>query len=128
MKRGWWILKFSVIGILAIGLFGYVVMSLWNWLIPDLFHGPVIGFWQALGLLVLSKILFGGFGRGHGWKRNPGPYAQGWKSHWKNKWSTLSPEEKEKLKQKFARCGWKMEGWEQPANPGPEAGGTSQSL
>ena len=52
--------------ILAIVVFSYVVMSLWNWLIPELFNGPMITMWQAIGLLVLSKILFGSFGHGHG--------------------------------------------------------------
>ena len=42
-------------------LFGYGTMHLWNWLVPDLFHGPIISFCQAIGLIVLSKILFGGF-------------------------------------------------------------------
>ena len=41
-------------------VFVSVVMYLWNWLIPDLFNGPVITFWQAFGLILLSKILFGG--------------------------------------------------------------------
>ncbi len=40
-----------------------VMMLLWNWLIPAIFNGPAITFWQALGLLLLSKILFTGFGR-----------------------------------------------------------------
>ncbi len=43
-------------------VFGYVIMLLWNWLIPTLFGLGTIGFWQAVGILVLAKILFGGFG------------------------------------------------------------------
>jgi hypothetical protein len=43
-------------------VFGYVVMLLWNWLMPALFGLGTIGFWQAVGILVLAKILFGGFG------------------------------------------------------------------
>ena len=47
-----------MVGLVVFGaLAGWVVMTLWNWLIPALFTGPVIGFWQALGILVLSKIL-----------------------------------------------------------------------
>ena len=45
------------IGILAISIFGFGVMSLWNWLVPALFGGRLITFWQALGLLVLSHYL-----------------------------------------------------------------------
>ena len=41
---------------------GVVVQWLWNWLLPEIFGLPRITFWQALGLLALSRILFGGFG------------------------------------------------------------------
>lgn len=80
---------------LAIALFGWVTMSLWNWLIPQLFNGPVITFWQALGLLVLSKILFSGFGKGGGHRKAR------WKRNWQRKLSHMSPEERERFKQKF---------------------------
>ena len=46
--------------ILAMAIFGFVVMSLWNWLMPTLFGGHTIGYWQAWGIIILSKILFGG--------------------------------------------------------------------
>lgn len=56
-------------GIVAIGamaiLFGYILMSLWNWLMPELFDLPMITYWQAVGLFFLAKILFG-FGGGNG--------------------------------------------------------------
>lgn len=57
-------LGIGLIVILAIFGFGYVTMLLWNWLIPAVFSGPVITYWQALGLLVLSKLLFSGGHRG----------------------------------------------------------------
>ena len=41
---------------------GKVVQLLWNWLLPPLFDFPTITFWQALGLLLLCRILFGSFG------------------------------------------------------------------
>ncbi len=63
--------KFVVLGIAGMILFTFVVMWLWNWLVPELFNGPVIVFWQTLGLLVLSKILFSGIGGGH--SKHPGP-------------------------------------------------------
>jgi hypothetical protein len=62
-------LKFAGIGILMIGgitLVIFTTMSLWNWLIPLLFHGPVISFWQTAGLIILSKILLSGFAPGGG--------------------------------------------------------------
>lgn len=54
-------------------LFTSITMWLWNWLMPTIFNLPVITFWQAAGILVLSRILFrgghgGGMGRRH-WKR-----------------------------------------------------------
>src|SRR5437016_9070577 len=57
----------AILGILiftAIG--GGVVMLLWNWLAPALFGLRLITFWQAIGLLALCRILFGGFGLGGG--------------------------------------------------------------
>src|SRR5262249_24477790 len=79
---------------------------LWNWLIPTLFAGTVITFWQAAGLLALSKILFGGFGKGasHG-----GHWKSRWKSRWQEKWSSMTPEDQEHFKQKMMRLKYKME-------------------
>lgn len=45
-------------------LFGIVVKLLWNWLMPALFGLGVISFWQAFGIVLLAKILFGGHGHG----------------------------------------------------------------
>ncbi|OHD74477.1 MAG: hypothetical protein A2177_12815 [Spirochaetes bacterium RBG_13_68_11] len=56
-------------GILAIGLIalcGWVVMLLWNWLMPEIFGLKTLNYWQAWGLLALSTILFKGFGSGGG--------------------------------------------------------------
>jgi hypothetical protein len=51
----------GVLGAAFVALLVFVTMSLWNWLVPELFHGPVVSFWQAAGLLILSKILLSGF-------------------------------------------------------------------
>jgi uncharacterized membrane protein len=56
------ILFIAILAVIFITLFGYVLMYLWNWLMPLIFGLPLITFWQALGLCLLSKILFGGFG------------------------------------------------------------------
>ena len=84
--------------VLAFILFGYVTMYLWNWLMPDLFNLKTIDFAQAMGLVILSKILFGGMRmRGSG----------GWRQRklWKAKWESLTPEEREQFKTEFAvRC------------------------
>lgn len=52
-------------GIIAIAGFGSAIWQLWNWLMPGLFGLPAIGFWQAVGLMALSWLLFGGW-RGAG--------------------------------------------------------------
>lgn len=72
------ILKFVGFGILGLGFMTlaiFVTMLLWNGLIPELFHGPVLSFWQTAGIFILSKILLAGFApgghhRGRGdWRR-----------------------------------------------------------
>jgi hypothetical protein len=57
---------FGVLGVAAVFGFTFVVMWLWNWLVPEVFNGPILSYWQTLGLLVLSKILFSGMGGGGG--------------------------------------------------------------
>lgn len=90
-KRWYWI---APLGILAMVVFafigGEVVMRLWNWLLPPLFGWRTLGFWQALGLLALCRILFGGLG-GHG----PGPRRG---RRWGRGCRNMSPEEREKFR------------------------------
>ena len=90
--RRFWLAK--IIGVvaftaLAIGVFGYVVMSLWNWLIPGLTGWHALTLLQALGLLVLCRILFGGV-HGRGW--------HGSRRHWGGRWGNMSDEEREKFR------------------------------
>ena len=57
---------FAIIAGIAFALlFGYGIMWLWNWLMPDIFGLGTIGYWQAVGILVLAKVLFGGMGGYH---------------------------------------------------------------
>ena len=79
------------VGVAALAL---ALMLLWNWLMPVLFVGtPQVNFWQALGILALSKILFGGFrGGGHEY----------WKER-RQRWAKMTPEEREQLKAHFTR-------------------------
>ncbi len=106
MSRGGIIFKCFVFGVTIAALIGLVVMLLWNWLVPELFKGPVISYWQALGLLVLSKIIFGGWG-GKGGCQHQGPGSQ-WRDKMYNKFSTLTPEERETFKSKLKEkwCRW----------------------
>jgi hypothetical protein len=101
MKRHWvgWGLKFVLFAVLFVTVFGFVVMSLWNWLMPALFGWHVIGFWQAVGILVLSKILFGGF------RGRPGRHLS-WRRRMMERWEQMTPEEREKFRHGMrGRCG-----------------------
>jgi hypothetical protein len=60
------VIGFAILGLGLLFLFGYVVMLLWNWLMPDLFGLKRLGYWQAWGLLLLFTILFKGMGSNHG--------------------------------------------------------------
>ena len=57
-----WVLFFGILITAFIALFGLVFQYLWNWLMPDIFGLITITYWQAIGLLILAKILFGGIG------------------------------------------------------------------
>ena len=102
--RAFKVLKVIVIVIVAVVVFGYFTMRLWNWLMPDIFGLHAITFVQALGLLILGKLLFGGFHR-HGGGRG----GRGWRRHMESRWATMTPEERERFRAGMAgrrRCGW----------------------
>ena len=83
-------------------IFGSVVMLLWNAILPAVLGVKIITFWQAIGILVLSKILFGGFMHGH----SRGKF-HGHRHNWHEKWMHLSPEEREKMRAEWKeRCGY----------------------
>ena len=92
------------LGILGILLFifigGEIVLHLWNWLLPPLFGWKAITFWQAVGILTLCRILFGGLGRGRGFQRS------NWRRRMNERWQHMTPEEREKFRQGTrGRCG-----------------------
>ncbi len=103
MNSGLKFLACFALGLLAIFLIGFITMSLWNWLVPVLFNGPSVSFWQAMGLLLLSKILFWGFGGGKGrCNCNAQPYQEGrWKDKFYGKFASMTPEDRAALKQKM---------------------------
>ena len=87
----------AILGILlfmAIG--GELVLHLWNWLLPPLFGWRQITFWQAIGLLALCRILFGGFRLG-----GHGPSRSRLRQRMEERWEHLTPEEREKCRQEF---------------------------
>jgi hypothetical protein len=93
------VLKIALFAAIAVTVFSFLVMGLWNVLMPGMFAVRAISFWQALGLLVLCKILFGGFR----------PYSGGgphWRRRMMERWEQMTPEEREKFKQGIRRgCG-----------------------
>lgn len=93
------VIKFTALAAMFIVVVGFVVMRLWNWLMPALFGLHPIHFWQGVGLLILSKILFGGFRGG------PGRHSY-WRGRMTERWQQMTPEEREKLRQALGeRCG-----------------------
>lgn len=113
MNRSFWLknaLKFVFFAALFVAAATFATLSLWNWLMPMLFHLPALTFWQALGLLVLSRILTGGFGRGGqgGWAR-----GRAWKRQMQQRMEAFSPAEREKFRQQMrSRCAGS---WGRPA-------------
>jgi hypothetical protein len=86
-----WLFVAAPLGIAVfIALGGGVVMLLWNWLAPALFELRQINFWQALGLLALCRILFGGFG---------GPHRSNYRRRMRERWECMTPEERERFRQ-----------------------------
>lgn len=107
MKHRWFprIIKGILFLVAGLLVFGWIVMTLWNAIIPDLFKGPALAFWQAVGLLVLSHLLFRGWSPwrfGNGWRHDR------WKRRFEEKLAAMSPEEREKFNEEWRRrCGWK---------------------
>ena len=88
-------IKILVMVTVAVLLFGFGTEFLWNWLMPTIFGLHPINFVQAIGLVVLSKILLGGFGGRHGgrgWGRDR------WKEGMRARWEQMSPEDRERFR------------------------------
>ncbi len=97
------IVKIILKAVIMLAILTFATMVLWNDLIPEIFKGPTITYAQALGLLVLSKVLLSGFGRGI----SRGPWGgRYWnRKKFEEKLSKMSPEEREKYKASFeAKC------------------------
>ncbi|HEY0978196.1 MAG TPA: hypothetical protein VGE21_12065 [Flavobacteriales bacterium] len=111
--------------LVAIGVLGTAVMLLWNNIIPGVTGWSTITWWQALGLLVLCRILFGGFkGRsGPGgwdrWKQGPGGGPGLFGQSWSDRCRSMNDEQRQRLKDEWAkRCGGgfrgRGRGWSEP--------------
>jgi hypothetical protein len=92
--RGRWLvrgLQILILLLVVVAGFGQAVLQLWNWLMPSIFGLHAITFWQAVGLMALSWILFGGLRGGRGMSR-------GWRHGWEGRWARMSPEERERFR------------------------------
>lgn len=106
-RKKFFLIPFGIAAIL--GIVSYVVMLLWNNLLPEILHVSTITFWQAMGIFVLSKILFG-FGKGGGkpaWIQN--------KMH-HNRFQNMSDEDRERFKERMKDrfCNWNKSPQENP--------------
>jgi uncharacterized membrane protein len=105
LKRLVWMAPAAIVGLavfIAIG--GEVVRLLWNWLTPALFGWRSITFWQAIGLLALCRILFGGMG-------TMKASTSRTRRRMAERWERMTPEEREKFRQGLHGC------WEREAPP-----------
>lgn len=101
MRRKWFfIAPFALVAMVAIAfLGGWIVEQLWNWLFPSMFGWRVITFWQALGLLVLCRILFGRVGRGGSRSHMRRRIEERVEQRMADRWDRMSPEERERFRQ-----------------------------
>jgi len=94
-KRWIWLAPLILLGVLAfIVIGGEVVKQLWNWLLPAIFGWSQITFWQALGILALCRILFGGFGC-------PGSVGSNVRRRMEERCESMTPEERERFRQRM---------------------------
>ncbi len=105
MRRRWiWIAPLAILAIpLFIFIGGEIVMYLWNWLLPGLFGWHQITFWQALGLLLLCRILFGS----HAFRGSRGSGMRyRMRQRMGERWEQMTPEKREKAHRARGRCGF----------------------
>ena len=115
LKKLIWIAPLAIVGMavfIAVG--GTIVLLLWNWLLPPLFGWREITFWQALGLLALCRVLFGGLGcRGGSHSRVRRRVMDRVVDRMDERWEDMTPEERERFRQRMReRCGFDPSGGE----------------
>jgi hypothetical protein len=110
MRRKWiFIAPLAILGmVLFTFIGGEIVKQLWNWLLPPIFGWRQVTFWQALGILALCRILFGGFGlHGSGRSRLRRGIADRVADRVSDRWEVMTPEERERFRQRMReRCGF----------------------
>lgn len=102
MRRRKWIFiaPIAAIAIVAIAVIGgAIVQYLWNWLFPSLFGWRQITFWEAFGLLVLCRILFGRGGHGVSRSNIRRRIEERVEQRMADRWDRMTPEERERFRQ-----------------------------
>jgi len=92
--------KFRFLGIAAIlafaAFFSLAVMLLWNAIMPNVFELQPLSYWQAAGLLILVRVLFGGFGLGHFWSHGRrGGFHHG--NPMRERWMSMTDDERKEF-------------------------------
>lgn len=103
------VLLVGPVAVLFFALIGFVTMSLWNGLAPALFGWKAITYWQAVGLMILARLLFGGFRGGMG-------RGGHWRHRMMERCEKMTPEEREKFRQAF------QDRWGRATPPEPKPG------
>lgn len=106
LQRIGWIFGGIVLAVFLAFIFGYFVMLLWNWIMPTIFGLPEIDYWLAFGIIILARLIFGGFGHGHthNWHdRRRDRYFQSKFRHGDPRWEKMK-------KWKYYKSFWEEEG------------------
>lgn len=106
MRKRWlFIVPLAILGMLLFAIIGgEVVRLLWNWLLPPLFGWRQITFWQALGLLALCRILFGGVGGGHRHGRHDRLRSR-FRRRMAERWESMTPEQRTRFREAMGGSG-----------------------
>jgi len=97
----------------AVGI-GAIIMLLWNWLMPVIFGLPILSLWQALGLFILMRILFGSFGFGRRGGMHGGRFPGRGMNPVHEKWMKMTPEQRKEFINKRKQMGfgpWARDGF-----------------
>ncbi|HWB53761.1 MAG TPA: hypothetical protein VG722_06195 [Tepidisphaeraceae bacterium] len=103
----------------VLALFTFAVFSLWNNVLAHVIDVKTISYWQALGILVLARILFGGFPG-----RRGRPFGPPWRGQMMmERWQSLTPDQREELRRRFGD--WPCPSWQNTSPPQENTGGPS---
>ncbi len=118
-----WIVKILLFAPLFVLVFVGGTQWLWNHLAVDLFNAPHITFVETIGLMLLGRLITGGFHKGPGSHKWQGEGFSGppWKRarQMREKWYKMTPEEREEFKKKWADCGPSWGGEKKAENTPP---------